>query len=92
MSRGGRVMLICLLLLLLGAAAGGIWAWNVAGDGSAGTGISLHGFIALGLGILGSLLVGGGLMALVFISSRSGHDQAVHEETVRQMPPDDGRD
>ncbi len=91
MSRGGRVMLICLLLLLLGAAAGGIWAWNVVADGAQGSDISPHGFIALGLGILGSLLVGGGLMTLVFISSRSGHDQAVHEETTRQMPPDNGQ-
>jgi hypothetical protein len=31
------------------------------------------------LGVIVSLAVGGGLMALVFISSRRGHDQIVHD-------------
>ncbi|MFV3077956.1 hypothetical protein [Niveispirillum fermenti] len=87
MSRGGRWMLICLLVLLLLAAGAGIWAWNVAGGGG-DAGISLHGFIALVLGVIGSLAVGGGLMALAFFSNRSGHDKAVHEETSRHLPPD----
>lgn len=52
--------------------------------------ISLRGFIALGLGALGTAVVGGGLMALVFISNRSGHDQAVHDEARTRMPEDGG--
>ena len=36
-------------------------------------------FAALGLGIFFSLLVGVGLMTLVFYSSRSGHDERAHE-------------
>ena len=34
-----------------------------------------HGWIALGLGTFFSLLIGWGLMALMFFSSRSGHDE-----------------
>lgn len=37
--------------------------------------ISLHGWIAMGLGTVLSLAVGGGLMALVFHSARNGHDE-----------------
>ncbi len=88
MSRGGVLMLVCLLAMLLAAGVGGIMAWNAVGGGGPNQGISLHGFIALGLGIIGSLVVGGGLMALAFFSSRSGHDQAVHEEVARRMPAD----
>ncbi len=89
MSRGGVLMIAFLLAMLLAAGVGGIMAWNAVGGGGPEQEISLHGFIALGLGIVGSLVVGGGLMALVFFSSRSGHDQAVHEDGVRRMPPDD---
>jgi len=34
-----------------------------------------HGWIALVLGTFFSLGIGGGLMALMFFSSRSGHDE-----------------
>jgi len=36
--------------------------------------MSKHGWIALGLGTFFSLVIGCGLMALMFFSSRSGHD------------------
>lgn len=44
--------------------------WRAIGD----TGIDLNGWIALILGVLVTLAVGIGLMALIFISSRRGHD------------------
>ena len=90
MSRGSLLTIACLLILLLAAGVGGVMAWNAVGGGGPSQEISLHGFIALGLGILGSLVVGGGLMSLVFFSNRSGHDQAVHEEISRHLPPDQG--
>ncbi len=65
-----------LLLALAGAA------WLLAGLDSVSIGV--HGWIALILGVIFSLAVGGGLMALVFISSRRGHDEAVHD-----VRPDD---
>lgn len=42
--------------------------------------ISVHGWIALIAGTVLSLLVGGGLMALVFFSARHGYDDRVHQE------------
>jgi hypothetical protein len=40
-----------------------------------GVQISLAGWIFMGLGIVFTLLVGGGLMALVFYSSRNDYDR-----------------
>ena len=40
--------------------------------------ISVHGWIALTLGVLFSLIIGCGLMALVFYSSRRGYDERAH--------------
>jgi len=57
-------------LLVLAMAFGGYAWWRMAE-----VAISMHGLIALGLGIVLSLLLGAGLMALVFYSSRSGHDE-----------------
>jgi hypothetical protein len=48
-------------------------ASNWIGIGNAG--ISVNGWIALVLGVVATLAVGGGLMALVFISSRRGYDE-----------------
>jgi hypothetical protein len=45
-----------------------------------GTEISVHGYIALTLGILFSLVIGVGLMGLVFYSHRRGYDDAAHHE------------
>jgi hypothetical protein len=48
--------------------AGAAWA-HLGGDA-----IPLYGYVAICGGVLVSLLVGGGLMALVFYSSRHGYD------------------
>ena len=67
----GVFALIAVLLALLGSA---IWiavaGWQAFGD----VAIPAHGYIAMSLGIGFSLVVGCGLMALVFYSSRRGHD------------------
>lgn len=49
-------------------------AWTGFGDG----GMSLAGWIAMTLGVLATLALGIGLMALVFISSRRGYDEGGH--------------
>lgn len=70
----GRILIIGSLLAILGGAiiwAG--WIWLSLGDAE----ISVHGYVALTLGVVGSLVVGCGLMVLVFISARSGHDDQV---------------
>jgi len=43
--------------------------------------MSIHGWIALGLGTFFSLIVGGGLMALVFYSARKGYDDRIEMDT-----------
>jgi len=48
--------------------------WASFGD----SGMSAAGWIAMTLGILATLGLGGGLMALVFISNRRGYDEPGH--------------
>ena len=45
--------------------------WSGIGD----AGLSVGGWIAMALGILATLALGIGLMALVFISNRRGYDE-----------------
>jgi hypothetical protein len=59
---------------LLALLAASIWfaasAWqHLGGD------IPLYGYVAIAGGVLFSLAIGGGLMALVFYSSRHGYDE-----------------
>ena len=53
-------------------AAVSVWNWGIVGGNS---GIDLNGWIALILGVLATLAVGVGLMALIFISNRRGYDE-----------------
>jgi hypothetical protein len=50
--------------------------WEVIGA----SGISVNGWIALVLGVLVTLALGIGLMALVFISNRRGYDDPPHKD------------
>jgi hypothetical protein len=43
------------------------------------TGITLHGYLAMGVALLGTAAVGGGLMWLAFYSSRAGWDDLDRE-------------
>ena len=61
------VPLFALLLLA-------IWFAGVAWERLGGDAMPLYGYLAIVGGVLFSLLVGGGLMALVFYSSRHGYD------------------
>jgi hypothetical protein len=64
------------LLTLLGATGlVALWAWQSIGDVQ----ISWAGLIALGLGAGLSFLLGAGLMALMFFSSRRGYDERAHD-------------
>lgn len=66
-------IVIAVLLALLGFAA---WAGYRMWTMMSGVEMSGHGWLAMILGIVFSLLVGGGLMALLFYSSRHGYDDA----------------
>lgn len=70
-------------VFLLTISLGGILAAVMFGtltewDASA---MSIHGWIALTLGTLLSLALGGGLMALVFHSARKGYDDRIEVDT-----------
>lgn len=67
-------LIALLALLLLATLLAGIYLWWSLGDVE----ISLHGLLALTLGCVVSLALGGGLMFLVFYSNRRGHDEEHH--------------
>ncbi len=64
------LLVISLVGLLVLAIASGAYTWWRMADVQ----IGIHGLIALILGAVFSLILGGGLMALVFYSHRHGHD------------------
>lgn len=69
----GKLALTVTLLALLAAALWfAVYAWNALPKSD----IPDWGYAAMGGGIFFSLLVGCGLMALVFYSSRHGYDDA----------------
>lgn len=79
----GQILILAALVIILIVTA--VWAvsvWSAAGDAV----MSTHGWIALGLGTFFSLLIGCGLMALMFFSSRSGHDEVADPFRKREPP------
>jgi len=65
--------LVLPLLAILGLA---LW-WAVTACNAVDVEMSIHGYIAMILGIVFSLVLGCGLMALMFYSSRHGYDDDV---------------
>jgi hypothetical protein len=51
-----------------------VWFAAVAWERLGGEAIPAYGYVAIAGGVLFSLLIGGGLMALVFYSNRHGYD------------------
>jgi len=74
--------LIPLISLLIAAVWFMIYSWNAI----EGPPIPTTGYVAMWLGIVFSLVVGCGLMALVFYSSRHGYDEAVYNERNERQP------
>src|SRR5215475_6791721 len=65
-------LVIFVLLALLGATIGwAVWGW----EQTAGTAMGFHGWLAMILGIVFTIVVGCGLMSLMFYSSRYGYDE-----------------
>ena len=60
--------------------------------------VPLSGYVAMAIGVIFSLVVGVGLMALIFYSSRKGYDEppllmqepALHRDEVRASSPENG--
>ena len=65
---------VFLVLVLLALLAATLW-WSVYAWNSVDVEMSIHGCIAMILGIVFSLVIGCGLMAIMFYSSRHGYDE-----------------
>ena len=80
LSRLGTIALVLSLIVLLGAAlwyAVGVWV-SVSGPP-----MPTAGYVAMILGIVFSLVIGCGLMALLFYSSRYGYDEPSRADRER---------
>lgn len=85
----GQILVVTTLFAMLLFAV--IWA-SMAWSSADGTEMSVHGWIALTLGVVFSLVIGCGLMALMFYSSRSGYDEIASPDVRRKdSPTDDDR-
>jgi hypothetical protein len=71
---GAWIVLVVLVAFLILAIAFVYVGWG-PGDGEPGQQMSTAGYVAMALGILATLGLGVGLMALVFYSNREGHDR-----------------
>lgn len=70
-----KMAVILPLLAFLGAA---LWFAYYVWSTDAGSPLPASGYVAMGLGVLFSLVVGIGLMVLVFYSHRHGYDERGH--------------
>ena len=68
------------LAVLLGMLSATIWIGYDIWETTTDVPISENGYIAMGVGAALSLLVGCGLMALLFYRSRHGYDEPPHED------------
>ena len=78
-SIGTAAIVVVLLAILVAAALYAANAWTKV----TGPPMPPDGYIAMTLGIVFSLLIGCGLMALLFYSSRHGYDEPFHSESDR---------
>lgn len=81
----GRFLIVAsLLAFLVAVVVFVVISWQEMGVVQ----MSGHGVTALIAGVVLSLVVGGGLMALVFISARRGYDDAADRRGSRSHKPD----
>jgi hypothetical protein len=76
------LIILPLLALLAFAAWFAVYAWT----SFEGPAIPAVGYVAMALGIVFSLAIGCGLMALLFYSSRHGYDKPPQYETTDEDP------
>jgi len=87
-SVGKWAILTILSLLLVAAAIIAYLGWISGGD----TEVPASGYVAMAFGVVFSLAIGIGLMALLFYSSRKGYDEpAVLIEDEDAHPDDRGK-
>jgi hypothetical protein len=84
MKRMQLVVMTVLAFLLTATVMWAILVWNLTS-----VEMSIRGSIAIGLGTFFSLVIGSGLLALMFYSSRNGYDEAA--DSFRKRFPKDPR-
>ncbi len=76
LTLGGWALILALIAMLILTIVIAYAGWTSVPD----TTVPASGYVALGLGVGFSLVVGIGLMALAFYSSRHGYDEAPKSE------------
>jgi hypothetical protein len=71
LSLGSWTILVVLLALFGATMFVAYVGWRLGGDAD----VPITGYVAMAIGVIASLAVGFGLMALVFLSSRKGYDE-----------------
>ena len=74
----GPFRLLARLLLALGISAAATWGLGLFWVAIGGGDLPLHGWIAMGLGVVGTVGLTWGLMSLAFKSDREGWDDQVN--------------
>jgi len=67
---GTWTLFTALMLLLIASGVVGYVGWTISDND-----VPTSGYVAMALGVIFSLVVGIGLMALIFYSSRAGYDE-----------------
>jgi len=75
----GRRLVIATLFLLLGAA---LYVGYLGWTSAPGVTVPTYAIVAAIVGVVLSALIGGGLMGLLFYSSRRGHDEPPQFESA----------
>jgi hypothetical protein len=76
----GTVAIVVVLLVILAAAG---WYASHAWISVEGPPMPTTGYVAMALGVIFSLIIGCGLMALLFYSSRHGYDEPSQSDEDR---------
>lgn len=79
-----------ILVASIGGAVAGLVLFLVYAIPDTDTVVSGHGTVAMALGVVFSLVVGIGLMGLVFYSSRRGYDEDAAGRRRAASPPQPG--
>ena len=74
--------ILALVAGVIGLGLIAYWALYVFGT-IEGVELSGHGIMAMVIGLFFTLVIGFGLMALLFFSNKHGHDDAVHQLTTK---------
>jgi protein-S-isoprenylcysteine O-methyltransferase Ste14 len=68
-----RALAAIAVIIMLALVGIGVYTWQSLGN----VPMDANGYLALVLGVIGTVALGGGLMALVFFSHRYGYDEKV---------------